>query len=372
MTLLTAAASLALSALLLGPLPAPLVGAQTAPGADSTLVIRVIAEGVIAAVTADDVHPSSYANSFAVFGDDGVLVVDTHHNPGAASLLLGEIRRQTRVPVRWVVNTHAHPDHHWGNAAYRDAFPDAEFIAHPWTIRELAERSGALLASEEGRLRGRADRFQVAIEGGAHVGPALEAYQKAHLRAVAELEALVEMSLPGLVLPSVPIAETRALDLGGRTVTVLHPGPAHTPGDLVVFVDDLALLLAGDLVEAGGLWLEGANVEGWARALENLEALGATQVLAAHGRVRSDDLLLRTHRALLNRALAFASSIGYQACLEGNGPDSAGNSGPGGAAACVVSAFEDLRGDAAAIGLSGSQFDSYVSSLVAAVPAPSR
>lgn len=68
-------------------------------------------------------------NSIAVIGDTGVLLFDTTTRPSTARRILAEIRALTAKPVRWVVNSHWHPDHWSGNEVFAAANPDLEIIA---------------------------------------------------------------------------------------------------------------------------------------------------------------------------------------------------------------------------------------------------
>ena len=63
-----------------------------------------------------------------------------HHVPSSARHIIGEIRKLTPKPVRYVINTHWHSDHHYGNIAYREAFPGVEFIQHAETRRAVIEQ----------------------------------------------------------------------------------------------------------------------------------------------------------------------------------------------------------------------------------------
>jgi cyclase len=114
---LTAAALLAFG----GP-----ASAQAAPPAALPFVLKPIGPGVYAAIDGPDHKAGS--NAGFVIGDDGVLVVDAFFTTDAARALVGEIRRLTPKPIRYVVNTHYHADHTGGDQALRDA--GAVIIAH--------------------------------------------------------------------------------------------------------------------------------------------------------------------------------------------------------------------------------------------------
>lgn len=81
-------------------------------------------------------------NVGVVVGDDAVLVVDTRSTRREAEELLGELRQLTSLPVRWVVNTHWHFDHTFGNGV----FADVEIWGHELCQIALAERGQDMLA----------------------------------------------------------------------------------------------------------------------------------------------------------------------------------------------------------------------------------
>src|SRR6516164_2213494 len=68
------------------------------------------------------------SNSVFLVTDAGVLVIDTREHPRAAQDLLSRIRKVTDKPIRWVINSHFHGDHTFGNAAFQAA--GATFVAH--------------------------------------------------------------------------------------------------------------------------------------------------------------------------------------------------------------------------------------------------
>src|SRR5918912_83986 len=89
-----------------------------------------LAEGVYLARRTEPAGLTTNANSVFIINDSDVVVVDTTLTPGTAREELAALRKLTDKPVRYVVNTHWHDDHVMGNVAYREAFPQADFIAH--------------------------------------------------------------------------------------------------------------------------------------------------------------------------------------------------------------------------------------------------
>jgi glyoxylase-like metal-dependent hydrolase (beta-lactamase superfamily II) len=167
---------------------------------------------------ADGVFRRRYAsldlNIGVVVGGDGVLVVDTRASHGQAGELIGEMRCLTTLPVRWVVNTHWHWDHTFGNAM----FPDADVWGHR-NCREFL-----LSRPEEGRRAA----LQWAGEDGR-----------------AAIESVV-------IRPPDRLVDTNgSIDIGGRSVRMEWLGLGHTDADLVVSIPDAGVVFAGDLLENG-------------------------------------------------------------------------------------------------------------------------
>lgn len=139
--------------------------------------------------------PSADVNVTVVGGTDGLLVVDSYVSTAAGRELLEEVRR-LGGPVKWLVNTHDHYDHAFGNGAFAEA--GARILAHEEAARILAE-----LTDPE----------------------------------------------PDFVAPHQTFSSVAVVDLGDRQVELIHPGRGHTGGDCVVRVADAGVLVAGDLVE---------------------------------------------------------------------------------------------------------------------------
>jgi glyoxylase-like metal-dependent hydrolase (beta-lactamase superfamily II) len=159
----------------------------------------------------------------AVVGGDGVAVVDTRCSAAEAREVAEQIRRFTSAPVRWVVNTHTHFDHTWGNAQF--VAPRQDPPARIWGHASLPARF---------------DRADPAL---AELLTTLAAHGPEWAARVAELE---------LVPPTDLVHESATIDLGGRQLELRHHGRGHTDGDLWIRIPDAGVVLAGDLVEESG------------------------------------------------------------------------------------------------------------------------
>ncbi len=155
-------------------------------------------------------------NVTVVGSERGLLLVDTHASAVAARQVVDDVRALGRGEVVAVVNTHEHFDHTFGNGTVLAAWPGAPVHAH----EEAAARTVAAGERIKGLYDDEPDDPHRAEVLATEIVPAGETFSSA-----------------------------RVLDLGDRAVELVHPGRAHTAGDLVVSVPDAGVLLAGDLVE---------------------------------------------------------------------------------------------------------------------------
>jgi len=223
-----------------------------------------LATGVFAKI-----YPEGRTNAGFVVGDEAVLVVDALMTPGLARELQEDVRRVCDRPIRYLVNTHYHGDHTFGN----EVFAPTPIISHQRCREEMAERGEASLR-----------RF-------ATMRPEL----------ASELEGV------RIRLPDVTFSESLTVDLGGITAQLTHPGPAHTGGDTFVYVPERRALFAGDLLFARMVpFMADGHPQGWVQALERLEPLDADAVVPGHG-LMATRKELREQRDLLADLCAVAA-----------------------------------------------------------------
>jgi glyoxylase-like metal-dependent hydrolase (beta-lactamase superfamily II) len=187
-----------------------------------------------------------------VLGRERCLVIDTGGDEVQGAEFAAAVREVTALP--WlVVITHAHFDHCFGTRP---------FLPCPVWAHEKC-RAAMLVGAEDDRRRWAA-RFR--DEGRPKLADRL-------LRAE-------------LVPPTDLLTDHVELNLGGRLVRLVHPGPGHTDHDVAVHVPDVRVLFAGDLVEQGTAPSVGqdADLASWPRALDRLLDLDPGTVVPGHGR----------------------------------------------------------------------------------------
>ena len=199
-------------------------------------------------------------NSGVIIGDKYIMVSDCTATPDMARDLIARIRTVSDKPIKYVLLTHYHAVRVLGASAYA-AEGATEIIASQGTLELIIERGKEDMQSEM-------ERFPRLFRGAEGV--------------------------PGLTWPTLVIGGGNpvkgevpgklTLDLGGVKVQVWHPGPGHTRGDTIAWVEEERVLFSGDLVEyLAGVYTGDAHLEEWPATLEALRALGATAIVPGRG-----------------------------------------------------------------------------------------
>jgi quinoprotein relay system zinc metallohydrolase 2 len=185
------------------------------------------------------------ANAGFIVGREAVAVIDTGGSARVGARLHAAVRSVTQLPIRYVINTHMHPDHVFGNAAFEADQP--AFVGHHKLARGLSARAERYLAVNK--------------------------------------EAIGEDALAGtkIVLPTLAISETTRLDLGGREIVLEPQKTAHTDNDLTVRDSATGTLFLGDLLFSEHIPTLDGSILGWLAVLDALSRTPAERVVPGHG-----------------------------------------------------------------------------------------
>lgn len=253
------------------------VAAEVAP-----LELVKVAEGVHVYVgphedaTRDNL--GGFGNAGVVIGGHSVAIIDSGGSLAFGRRLRASVEALTDLPIAYVINTHAHPDHAFGNAAFGDG--GTTFAGHHKLGRALALRAPFYLEAFE-RL----------------IGPPFEGTR--------------------IVEPDMEVREEARIDIGDRVLVLKAWRTAHTDSDLSVLDVRTGTLFAGDLLFVDRLPVVDGSLKGWLEVMEDLREIPATRVVPGHGPAsapwpRALDAQERYLRALLRdvrREIAEGGSI---------------------------------------------------------------
>jgi cyclase len=240
-------------------------------------------------------------NSVAIVTDHDVLVFDTNVLPATAQNVLAEIRRATDRPVRYVVNSHWHPDHWNGNEWYAHEFPGVEIIASQDTRRLMENTMKVYVRTLQHQLAQADAEVERQLQTGkSSDGTVLSDKERNELLAQMGLERafMRDYAAMHLVLPTLTFNDRLTLYHGGREFRFLH-FVGHTAGDSVLYLPAEKVLLTGDLLVYPVPFCADSHPTAWIESLEALERLDATTIIPGHGQVQYDMSYLKLVRTSL-------------------------------------------------------------------------
>jgi len=270
-----------------GLLPFPALAAPD----PAALAVSEVRPGVFVHFGAlEDWAPANHgdvANLAFVVGSRCVAVIDTGGTPAEGQALRAAVARTTPLPVCYVINTHAHPDHVLGNAAFKNA--------------------GAGAAAPQ-------------FVASARFAPALAARAGAYVNALAR-DFGVQLAATDLVYPDRSVEGRAELDLGERVLSLRAWPTAHTDNDLTVYDARSGTLFASDLLFVQHMPALDGSLRGWLAATAELRQMPATLVVPGHGPANGDghaamaaqtaylEALLRAVRSALREGLTLPQAV---------------------------------------------------------------
>jgi cyclase len=199
-----------------------------------------------------DVKNASPVNSFAanagiIIGRDGILVVDTLISAKEARRFISDIRKVSDKPIKYVVDTHYHLDHAFGNSEFA--------------------KLGATIISQANDRKNLANKGEAALKNAKNYG-------------------LTDEDMAGTVitLPTLSFTDRMTIDLGGETVELIYGGPSNTEGSTLVYLPERKILFAGDVLFTDfHPFMGDGDVAGWVKTLDFILALDVTTIIPGHG-----------------------------------------------------------------------------------------
>jgi len=214
------------------------------------------------------------SNAGFVVTGQGVVVFDSLGTPPLAEVLMAEIRKVTQAPVKYVIVSHYHADHIYGLQVFKAA--GAQIWAH--------ENSREYLNSPEleSRLAQRREELFPWVDENTKV-----------------------------IAPDIQLSGDTEFELGGLHFVLRYVGPAHSPEDMAMYVQEDRVLYAGDLLFKGRVPFVGnADSKAWLAALDKLLAFNAGTLVPGHGAVsknpKADLTLTRDYLTFIRKSMGQA------------------------------------------------------------------
>lgn len=190
------------------------------------------------------------ANIGFIVGERCVAVIDSGGSPQQGLALRQAVKRTTDRPICYVINTHVHPDHIYGNAAFKNE-PGVRFVGHHKLARAMATRAPHYLSKADELLD-------------------------------------IRVSVDNIIPPDLQVKNSMILELGNRALLLTAHATAHTDNDLSVYDKTTDTLWLADLLFLEHIPVIDGSLKGWLNELKALEAHSYRLVIPGHGSLVTD------------------------------------------------------------------------------------
>ncbi len=193
-------------------------------------------------------------NAGILVGDTSVLVIDSLRVPSFARDLIQDVKHITDKPIQYVIDTHAHWDHSWGN----EEFPDATIIGHENCYGEMVDVEWNKVWR---------DKIVASTDPWAD-----------------------EARTVNITPPDLTFETSMQLYFGGRKLELRYFGRAHTSGDIIIHLPEEKIAFTGDVVQDQGVPFFGDSYpEDWPATDDGIVGLDVDRFVAGHGPIGNHD-----------------------------------------------------------------------------------
>ena len=222
-------------------------------------------------------------NAGIIIGDEGVMIIDSLRMPSFARDLKDDVKLITDKPIKYVLDTHAHWDHSWGN----EEFPDSTIIGHKNCYLEMTDPDW----NSEWRSK---------------ITSSNDPWSS-------------EANLVNITPPNLTFETSMSIYIGGRELEILHLGKAHTSGDIFIHVPSEKLVFTGDVIQKERVpYLGDSYPNDWLDTDDRVSELPINKFVSGHGDIGNHDDLMEA------RAFIHALVGGTKKTIEdGKGKDEA-------------------------------------------------
>jgi cyclase len=269
--------------------------------------IKKVKDNVYFAYRPEPLRNFVEGNVTIIINDDDVVVVDAGGAPAAARNVIAEIKKLTPKPVRYVINTHIHKDHRFGNQEYVKQFPGVEIIAHPGVREVIARTSDQYMTS----LLKRIEEPQRQVED--EIQRLRKEDKPGNQKVIAHLARFINQDIHAIrreyrtvinTPPTLTVDRKLILHRGRRTIEILFLGHGDTEHDLVVYLPDDKVICSGDMVVHPFPYGFSEQPLEWSKTLGKLAEFDFEYLIPGHGEVQHGKAYLRAIESLLQSVQA--------------------------------------------------------------------
>ncbi len=235
----------------------------------------------------------THGNGVAIIGSDGIFFVDTFIMPTYALEAIEKLKTVSKLPVKYVLNTHWHYDHVVGNEIFKKTFPDCKFIMHDSTNYFMKTNVKAVLetdleSSKQALAQLENERKTRKTSNGFPITDSMVWFWDLQIQEAKDL--IRDYFKPVAVVPAdITFSDSLTFFWGTQTLKLIHLKQyAHSEGDVMVWMPRRRIVITGDIVVGPTPYETQSNAPGMVKALQQIIDLNPSIVIPGHGVVQHD------------------------------------------------------------------------------------
>ncbi|HBG92935.1 MAG: MBL fold metallo-hydrolase [Nitrospirae bacterium GWF2_44_13] len=187
------------------------------------------------------------ANAGIIIGKDGIVVIDTLISAKEARRFIRDIRAISKKPIKYVINTHYHLDHTFGNSEFA--------------------KLGAVIISHINDSNNLKAQGETALKNAKNYGLSKE-----------------DMKGTKIAYPALSFNDRMEIALGDQRIDLIYTGHSHTDGSITVYLPDKKILFSGDILFTGyHPFIGDGSIGEWVKALDHIMTMNVEKIIPGHG-----------------------------------------------------------------------------------------
>lgn len=233
----------------------------------------------------------SHGNGVAIIGKDGIFFIDTYIQMNYAEEAIQLLKKITKLPVKFVLNTHYHNDHVIGNYAFVKAYPACQIIAHDSTyaymnksIKNYIEKEPEIIEQflADTKTERKTGKRKTS---GLSLTDKMKIFWDLQIREGEEYKKSLKQNK--FVNASITFNDSLTFHWGSYTLQLIHlPEKGHSPGDVIVWIPEKKLVITGDIIVAPTPYATFINIPGMMTSIQRIMNMTPAVIIPGHGHVQ--------------------------------------------------------------------------------------
>jgi cyclase len=233
-----------------------------------------------------------HGNGVAIIGKDGVFFIDTYIQTNYAEEAMARLKQITKLPIKYILNTHSHGDHTVGNYTFKKAFPNAQIIMNDSAYAEMVVDIKPLIPKELESTKAGIEQLEKELKD-EKIGtgyPITGSMKNFWALMIQESKEYVKAYKGNKFIDAdITFSDTLTYHWGSQTIMMISTKDnGHSPGDVLVWIPEKKIMITGDIVVGPTPYAIWFNIPGIMTTIQKVIDMNPSVIIPGHGPVEYD------------------------------------------------------------------------------------